>query len=821
MKMEKADQPTAPDDVGSSPPDDSAKARMDRYAKDRQGLKDWTVDAIVAHATAIALALEFEETGDESALPSDLPLAAELERAATKFEKSKAAVWRVLKKYYRESDVALNAWAEKFVADYAADLKEANDQRQLGDIDDDEPNDAPDTDPKSFAARAKEAATAAADELRRKEEEILRAIQRAIRNRPDIGAASAEPPGASEGMETHGRWRSTKYGLFAPGDGVWPWNRICKTRLKPLAHSATDTNTDPRVHLIQTTYEGERQHEREIEIPRWKITSKSTGAAIKALTHFNTYVVRNDFARSEMVNFLNLSTKLKITRTKTTGWHKIDGAYCFVLPLAPPELAPIMPTKKRQQLVRRKSKSKAGPEIWARLDTPIEDTVKRYGFSVSGKVEEWQREIARPLEGCSNVALAAGVAFAGPLVFFAAEQLGGFHIWGTSTWGKSAAGAVGESIYGRPSNTFGRGEPFGAKWATASDKGIVALAAKRTDCGLFLDELGSAKSAKDKLVQAIYILSGGTPPLRADSRGNLREQTSFRMMLFSTGEFPLATFLDKLDDTEGRRKRLVDVPAQVGPETALETVPHERLGELCGQIYAVTARLHGAVGQEWLRHLVELGEARIMAKLEQHRKAWLALPEIAELLHRDPQKDSVIRRFALVAAALRMAAKAGFWSWSIESSDRGIVGCTLRWAEGLGMPVVTLETRAAEQKLRERIAAARQADRFIKLVKHPGKGGGLFVPAPEHMIRFSDRAAFKSAGSLFGFIKIDGPDQRVLIYRDEFHRLTEGCGIDRDALIAHLKRTGALTIKNEKIRAETKTYAVLTEAFVRIETKSG
>jgi len=600
---------------------------------------------------------------------------------------------------------------------------------------------------------------------------------------------------------------------------VWSWNRICKTRFEPLAHSATDTNTDPRVHLIQTTYEGERKHEREIEIPRWKITTKSHGAAIKALTHFNVYVVRNEFARAEMVNFLNLPTKLRITRTNTTGWHKIDSTYCFVLPLAPPKLKPIMPTKKRrQQLVRRKSKTKAGPEIWARLDTPIEDTSKRYGFSVSGTVEEWQR-IARPLEGCSNVALAAGVAFAGPLVFFAAEQLGGFHIWCTSTWGKSAAGAIGESIYGRPSNTFGRGEPFGAKWATASDKGIVALAAKRTDCGLFLDELGSAKSAKDKLVQAIYILSGGTPPLRADSRGNLREQASFRMMLFSTGEFPIATFLDKMDDTEGRRKRLVDVPAQVGPETALETVPHKRLGEICPQIYAATARLHGEVGQEWLRYLVELGEDRIKAKLEQHRKAWLALPEVAELLHRDPQKDSVIRRFALAAAALRMAAKARFWPWSIESSDRGIVGCTLRWAEGLGMPVVTLEMKAAEQKLRERIAAARQADRFITLNKHPGKGGGKLVPAPEHAIKFEDPGVFRAAGALSGFIKIDGPDQRILIYRDEFHRLTEG--FDRDALIAHLQRTGALTIKNEKIKGETKSYAVLREVFVRGETKSG
>ena len=570
------------------------------------------------------------------------------------------------------------------------------------------------------------------------------------------------------------------------------------------------------MHLIRTTYEGEREIKREIEIPRTTISAKSPNAAIKALTHHNVYVVRNDFARAEMVNFLNWrSTQRKIIRTKTTGWLKTDGGYCFVLPLVPPELAPIMPTA-NGSLVKKRSRARAQPEFIARLDQPIGEAGRKYGFNVSGTVKEWQDRIARPLEGCSNVGLAAGVAFAAPVFFFCREQSGGFPVWCDGWFGKSAADAVGESIYGRPSTTHGNVEPFGTKWASASDVGIVGLAQKRTDVGLFLDELGSARSIKEKLVETIYVLTGGTPKLRADSQGKIREQQGFRMMVFSTGEIPLRKFLDKMNDTEGRKKRLVDVPALVGSKTALETVPHEKLGEVCGLIYTATADLHGAVGQEWLRYLVNLGEAGIKGKLDQYRAEWLALPEIAELLNRDPKDDSVIRRFAFVAAALRMAIEPGLWPWRVASSDRAIVACTLRWAADKGLPVTTAEEKAAEQKLRQAIEAARA--KFVVLKKHPGRGGGLFIPIPEHAIIYENPAAFKEAGTLYGFIKVDGANTRVLLYPDEFRRLSTGC--DLDALVAHLQRNGLLQIKNEKVNRRTERYYVLADGFLRDETDS-
>ena len=189
------------------PSDDSAQGRMDRYARDQQGLRDWTNDAIRSHAAAIGLALEFDDRrvddnhrADEKAdpLPSEKELRTELQLAGKKFDRSPAAMWQVLKKYYRESDAHLDALAERFVSGYEADLREANERRRLGQTDDDEPD--PNTETQPFKTIAKEAIAEMVTDTGRCETEVVERFRQAIRNHPNIGAVSADPPGAQDGM---------------------------------------------------------------------------------------------------------------------------------------------------------------------------------------------------------------------------------------------------------------------------------------------------------------------------------------------------------------------------------------------------------------------------------------------------------------------------------------------------------------------------------------------------------------------------------------------------------------------------------------------
>ncbi len=132
--------------------------------------------------------------------------------------------------------------------------------------------------------------------------------------------------------------------------------------------------------------------------------------------------------------------------------------------------------------------------------------------------------------------------------------------------------------------------------------------------------------------------------------------------------------------------------------------------------------------------------------------------------------------------------------------------------------MTTLEQRAQEQKLRDAILAERNANHILVLNKHPGKGGGVFIPIPDHAIMFRECARFKEAGALTGFIKNDPPNTRLLIYPEAFRCLCSGCGLDHAALIAHLQRHGWLENRNEKVKGKTDRYYVLAEAFLRGET---
>src|SRR4029077_6365675 len=107
---------------------------------------------------------------------------------------------------------------------------------------------------------------------------------------------------------------------------------------------------------------------------------------------------------------------------------------------------------------------------------------------------------------------------------------------------------------------------------------------------------------------------------------------------------------------EGARKRLVDVPAEVQPGSAFETIPRDQIHVEGRRLFDAMKRQHGAVGRDWQRHLVELGPDRIKADLARHRATFLALSEVAAVTEKaHPQVRAVVNRFALYAAALRMA----------------------------------------------------------------------------------------------------------------------------------------------------------------------
>ena len=109
---------------------------------------------------------------------------------------------------------------------------------------------------------------------------------------------------------------------------------------------------------------------------------------------------------------------------------------------------------------------------------------------------------------------------------------------------------------------------FGVSWG-GTPAGFDALALARTDLGLPLDEITLANPRTAEAV--VYKVASGTKGPRATSTGHLRETAHASVLVLSTGEKSLAEFIGR-SLQEGARKRLVDIPAEVRPGSAFETI---------------------------------------------------------------------------------------------------------------------------------------------------------------------------------------------------------------------------------------------------------
>jgi hypothetical protein len=155
----------------------------------------------------------------------------------------------------------------------------------------------------------------------------------------------------------------------------------------------------------------------------------------------------------------------------------------------------------------------------------------------------------------------------------------------------------------------------------------------------------------------------------------------------------------------------------------------------------------------------------------------LALPEVvavAEKAH--PQVRAVINRFALYAAALRMAITAGLLPWSVEDADAGIVACMQRWVAQRGnLDTAGEVVRAARQVERELVSGL--DERFI----HIRRSGNKWMPASA-----ADELRQRTPGFFDGYVK----PNRILIRPEAWRRYCNG--FDPADIARHFQTRGVL-----------------------------
>jgi uncharacterized protein (DUF927 family) len=407
------------------------------------------------------------------------------------------------------------------------------------------------------------------------------------------------------------------------------------------------------------------------------------------------HVVAGAEAQEALVRFLRFKPKQEIIRIPQVGFFEVNGRYICVRSnetLLPPTLREL---KDNVYVVDNAS----DPD--------------QYGHQIKGTTTDWQRAVAIPLRGNSNIALALATSFASALIPFCDEQRGGAHIFGLTGIGKTLVMSVGESVYGLPGASE-HPRSYGRTWAI-TPTGLEDLLRFRNHAGLFLDELQRApRESRGVVVQLIYAFTqvqkarGGAWRLRDDGAG--------QGFLLSSGEDPLAAFVGKAEDREGRERRMPDIPAEVQHGSAFETIDRIALREKLPGFYRATMQCYGGAGRDWQWWLVE-HSAELRERIERERQAFLALPQVQGVeLCAQPHLRSIIRRFALYAASLRLAIDANVLPWTVEEADAGLIAVLARWVKQRGNSDEAGELARAADEVVARIKAA-LPDRFSKRVR--------------------------------------------------------------------------------------------------------
>jgi putative DNA primase/helicase len=548
------------------------------------------------------------------------------------------------------------------------------------------------------------------------------------------------------------------------------WMRVAKDRIDPVALShrfgfqRKAEGQNWAHHFVITERNG---HKSNFRLPREKLAAKGA-PALRSLLKAGVHVIARYAVQKPLIKFLHFKPKREILRMPKVGWAEVGSHWIFVRP---------------DEVITQPGMPQAG-NVTYELDA----SVNRHGLHVMGTAAGWATEIAVPLKGNSNVALSFGTFFAAPLLFWASEPGGGNHLHGASTIGKTMNSAVGQSIYGWPHEMDN--DAFGVSWG-GTEAGFDALALARTDLGLPLDEITLANPRTAE--QVVYKVASGTKGPRATPTGHLRETAHASVLVLSTGEKSLTQFIGK-SLQEGARKRLVDVPAEVQPGSAFETIPCEQIHAAGKRLFDAMKRHHGAVGRDWQRHLVAIGPTEIKVELQEHREAFLALPEVVAVATKaHPQVRAVVNRFALFAAALRMAIAAKLLPWSVEEADTGILACMQRWVTQRGnLDTAGEVVRAARQIEHELLTGL--GDRFI----HIRKSGNKWVPVSE-VDEFRQRTP-----ELFdGYVKPD----RILVRPEAWRRSCNG--FDPAEIALYFQQHGGCVSKAEQVIGKVDRFYVL------------
>lgn len=336
------------------------------------------------------------------------------------------------------------------------------------------------------------------------------------------------------------------------------------------------------------------------------------------------------------------------------------------------------------------------------------DTSKKDAYSISGSLNDWQREVGQYLQGNSRPLLALGAIFAAPLLGVLREESGGFHFYGQSSKGKSLTGILAMSAVG---------EPIGLKvqWK-GTGLGFDNYAAANNDGTIFLDEISECKPEVVK--DTAYSIFNGVSKLQGAKQGGNRTQITWRVLAISTGEFDAEHYLkqDGIEWNAGQAVRLPAIPADAGKGFGVFDTLHGFHNGMALALHLEDAakRFYGAPFRAFLAELT----AQMTQQPEQFIQRINTLrAEFTELLppDLDTQPARTAKRFILAATALELASEWGITGFAKGVGAAGVLQCFTAWYERDG--VGNREERQIIKNTRNFLDTYGRSERFLSLIK--------------------------------------------------------------------------------------------------------
>lgn len=288
------------------------------------------------------------------------------------------------------------------------------------------------------------------------------------------------------------------------------------------------------------------------------------------------------------------------------------------------------------------------------------------GYTTSGTLADWQREISQNVRGNTSMMLGVAVALAAPMLSLLNNDSFGVHLFGNSGKGKTTILNIANSIYGRP-------RELKLSWCS-TDVAMKNEAAARNDGFLTLDEIGQAREAK-YLESIAYDLFNEVDKTRGKKEGGNQQIKRWKVTALSTGEKDLETQLriNAVKVHAGQLVRLLNVPL----ETVKELHGFKSPKEHADYLNEKTEEFFGVIGREWLGYLVNNGET-IRTTYKAIRKKWL---ELSKNMSDQVQRVGV-NRFVALETALVLSSH--LTQWTKEECEQVILKSFTRWKEEFG-----------------------------------------------------------------------------------------------------------------------------------------